>query len=247
MYDPAVRLHAFVDSQQQPHQQQPPQTNVSRDKRRAGPKQKIIVHVVNLVTMYNEIGVEHGSYFNTACEALAAKTTMRATGTAKTASAARTWAKTFGSGNPLVYVLSHNNDPWPQFLAVGVTLGAQTNDREVSGEWTVVTTFGTALTKRIVDSNSRLRWHVPPRTSVSHSFRSCCFAKNLVPKVWDIYAAIREARDDDDALDALVEANPRDTRLVLLMEMLFTWNEVSRQAFLHLDFVHAQSKNSGNP
>jgi hypothetical protein len=167
---------------------------------------------------------------------------MIALGTAKSESHAKTLAKTFGSGNLLVYVLTGGPYDQPQYLAVGITEYCTIEDHAVKGSWRVLSTLGgdknpfsyAAIEGSFINSYDHIFcWRtVFPIKLLASSWKQG-FIKGVLPTFDKVYAEICKDRARGVSVKESISTEPHTRRLVLLMELLFTFDEPSREVFLH--------------
>ena len=242
MYNPLERLCTFLPCDSREVQDTIPKL-VSRPSRHTNvkkkPKKHILTHVVSLSLFRKELGVEGGTVRDLVARI---PDVMMALGTAKSETHAKTLSKTFGTGNLLVYILVEGPYDQPQYLAVGVTEYCTVDDHALKGSWRVVSTLGGAANafsyaategSFINAYDDVFCWRTVYPIKLLTSYWKQGFIKGVLPTFDKVYADICAERTCGNSSQDIITRDPHVRRVVLLMELLFTFDQASREVFLH--------------
>jgi hypothetical protein len=242
MYNPLERLCTFIPCDSR-GDSSIPDVIISKPRRiikKKSTKKHILTHVVSLATFRKELGGVEGGTVRELCARI--PEVLIALGTAKSDSHAKTLAKLFGSGNLLIYVLLGGPYDQPQYLAVGITEFCTIEDHAVKGSWRVVSTLGAsanafsyaATEGSFINAYDHVfHWSTVYPIKLLASYWKQGFIKVILPTFDVVYAAMCAERSRGVSAKDIVSESPHTRRLVLLMELLFTFDHASREVFLH--------------
>jgi len=240
MYNPQLRIFAPVDQTTRAKLLVTQETVVVAQKKTRGKvKKTVVAHIVTLTDFRTEVGDTCKRNIYDLCETLRERDVMIAHGHGKTPEHAKKLSATFGSGNLLVYVIAGCSDTDPQYLAVGVTRGCVVAGLDIRGEWSVLTVFDGSFTRAALEYaahplhyantfDALFRWsEYPPKKTLSSVVNKEQFVKVFLPKVWNVRDSILAARTEGREIVYTLE-----TRVYLLLELLFNCGEASKLVFL---------------
>lgn len=222
MYDPRTRLHAFYPiPAEKPRPEKPEKPEKPKDRavkimKRKRQTRTVLAHVVTESDAEDERKEFQGAE-------------RVALGTAPSENRAKQFARAFGNGNMLVYVVRHSYDHAPHFVEIGVTIGCSIINTEhtwkMRGAWTVIATPPTISRYHVHNMtdkfNAFLHWDITPMTSLVQTRTS--FARQLIADV----TAVNDASRD------LITQNPKNGRMVALIKYMLTFSTPESVGLLH--------------
>lgn len=237
MYNPLDRLRTFLPCVPRVLPAVPTEEEPIRHKKYSNAKKKtVLVHVVDVAQFTKELGSTKTN-IKDMCDDIPHM--MVALGTATTEAKAKTFAKTFGTGNLMIYILRGTMTD-PEYLAVGETEGCAVDGCDVKGSWRVWTTFGgsknpfvtAAVECSFINSYKRIfYWDIQPVTHLGT--HKPCFIKAYHPKFFEVYADVCAERRKGVSEEDIIRKDPVTRRLIVLVELLFTWKKSVEASFLH--------------